>query len=103
ADRLQEEFLSPGWGSTRDPNGGIRHFLGARTYGGRRVPADAYEKAKRQWDKLRTARSLGARPRSGGGSVTSLSGVVWQAIGPAPFKDGNSLFNRRVNSIAVLP
>jgi hypothetical protein len=106
----------------RDPDEGIRRFLEQRTFGGKPIPDGAWERAKRQWNALPKGR--GVPPHRGGPptrepagpsgsaaplgaaaasfSSTSLSGVVWQPIGPSPI-DAGSKWNGRVNSIAVNP
>src|SRR5437868_13625439 len=65
----------------RDATAGVRKFWAERTRA-TPVPANAYQKAKRQWDKL---------PKTGGAirgkamaSVSSLTGVVWRPLGPSP-------------------
>src|SRR5258706_7484640 len=79
---------------SKDPNGGIKRFLGQRTFGGKKIPAGAYEKAKLQWEKLRSSPVAVTRPGAGRAtapeSVTSLSGIVLKAIGPSPMLSRSS-------------
>jgi len=82
---------------------GVKKFWADRTRSGP-VPANAYEKAKKlQWDKL--PKVGGAMKGKAGpmASPSSLTGVVWRALGPSPIQAGNSFWNGRVNGIAVNP
>jgi hypothetical protein len=84
-----------------DPYAGFRHFWAKRTHGNHPIPPGAYAKAKQQWDKLPKAKA--SRPGKAAGLVSSINGVVWRPIGPVPVTSGNSLWNGRVNSIAINP
>lgn len=87
----------------RDATAGVKKFWAERTRA-TPVPANAYEKAKRQWDKL--PKTGGARPGAKAmamASVSSLTGVVWRPLGPSPIQAGNSFWNGRANSIAINP
>lgn len=86
----------------RDATAGVKKFWSERTRA-TPVPGNAYEKAKRQWDKLpKTGRAIRGKAMPTG-SVSSLTGVVWRAIGPSPIQAGNSFWNGRANSIAINP
>jgi HYDIN/CFA65/VesB-like, Ig-like domain len=110
--------------SQHDPNGGMKHFWEKRTYGNKPIPKGAYKKAKDQWDALPDSGALPAKkhgkgsPKGSGpsanptsnlspsilSSISSLSGTVWEPIGPSPIDAGSSHFwNGRVNSIAISP
>jgi photosystem II stability/assembly factor-like uncharacterized protein len=85
----------------RDTTAGVKKFWAERTRA-TPVPANAYEKAKRQWDKL--PKTGGARPGAKAmAPVSSLAGVVWRPLGPSPIQAGNSFWNGRANSIAINP
>jgi len=90
-------------GEGDDPYAGMRHFWQKRTHGNQSIPQDAYEKAKRQWEKLPKASGSRLGKGNGAGLVSSLNGVAWRPLGPSPITAGNSLWNGRVNSIAINP
>jgi hypothetical protein len=88
-----------------DPYAGFVRFWQKRMRGNQPIPPGAYAKAKRQWDKL--PKIAATRPGRGKnaelGMVSSINGVVWHPIGPVPVTSGKSLWNGRVNSIAINP
>jgi hypothetical protein len=90
-------------GEGDDPYAGMRHFWAKRTHGNRPIPPGAYEKAKRQWENLPKATGIRPGKANASGLISSLNGVVWRPIGPSPITAGNSLWNGRINSIAINP
>lgn len=96
-----------------DPGAHRRKFLEQRTFGNKKIPRNAYDRALNQWERMpRTVSRLKRRPRKATGTntnmaplsaVTSLDGVVWTAFGPSPILESGSFVNGRVNAIAITP
>jgi hypothetical protein len=91
--------------STLDPRAREREFLEKRTFGGKAIEPDAYDRAMEQWRQL-------PRVLPGPGSIsglqpnapTAVPGQLWRPFGPSPLQQGNNRFvNGRVNAIAINP
>ena len=75
-----------------------------RTYGDIPIPPDAYQNAMKEWAAISTGQpvtSLGA-PKAKT-LASSVTGLVWKPIGPSGITAGTSIWNGRIDSIAVNP
>ena len=74
-----------------------------RTLGGP-IPPDAYQNAMKQWAAISPGSPLTTlRPLKGKTLAGSVTGMVWKPIGPSGMAAGSSIWNGRIDSIAVNP
>ena len=75
-----------------------------RTYGGVSIPPDAYQNAMKEWAAISTGGPVttlsSPKPKTLASSVT---GLVWKPIGPSGITAGTSIWNGRIDSIAINP
>ncbi|HLQ22207.1 MAG TPA: hypothetical protein VK132_03320, partial [Gemmatimonadales bacterium] len=93
-----------------------RDFFAQRAFqDGKPIPADGYDRAAQQWQRIPRAVPRGGAAGTGttlrgisptiapSSAVTSLTGTSWTPIGPSPVFQGTSQVNGRVSAIAVNP
>ncbi len=75
-----------------------------RTYGGVPIPPDAYQNAMKEWAAISTGQPVTtlSSPKSKT-FASSVTGLVWKPIGPSGITAGTSIWNGRIDSIAVNP
>src|SRR6202041_3190286 len=108
---MSVSFSQDGVGSVKTPkhiasdaaSAGLR--MGEqRTFGGNPIPPNAYQDAMKEWAAISTGQpvtSLGA-PKAKT-LASSVTGLVWKPIGPSGITAGSSIWNGRIDSIAVNP
>ncbi len=77
-----------------------------RTVDGNPIPPSAYQNAMKQWAAIPPSTNL-APPKSAKNKflplLSGVTGMVWKPIGPSGITAGSSIWNGRIDAIAVNP
>jgi Abnormal spindle-like microcephaly-assoc'd, ASPM-SPD-2-Hydin len=91
---------------------GAQQMTTERTFGGVPIPPDAYQNGMKQWSAIAPAvilpKIIASKNKKGGPpiakpAVSSINGVVWKPLGPSGITAGSSIWNGRVDAIAISP
>lgn len=75
-----------------------------RTYGGVSIPPDAYQNAMKEWAAISTGQPVTTLSSPKLKTLaSSVTGLVWKPIGPSGITAGTSIWNGRIDSIAINP
>ena len=75
-----------------------------RTLGGNPIPPNAYQDAMKEWAAISKGSPVTSlRASKAKNLASSVTGMVWKPIGPSGITAGTSIWNGRIDSIAVNP
>jgi hypothetical protein len=75
-----------------------------RTFGGNPIPPNAYQDAMKEWAAISKGSPVTSlRASKAKNLASSVTGMVWKPIGPSGITAGTSVWNGRIDSIAVNP
>ena len=107
---MSVSFSQDGVGTVKTPKHipsdatALARIMGEQRTSGGPIPPDAYQNAMKEWAAISTGQpvtSLGA-PKAKT-LASSVTGLVWKPIGPSGITAGTSIWNGRIDSIAISP
>ncbi|MFZ2062854.1 MAG: choice-of-anchor D domain-containing protein [Candidatus Binatus sp.] len=107
---MSVSFSQDGVGAVKTPKHiasdatALARIMGDQRTSGGPIPPDAYQNAMKEWSAI----SIGSPVTSLGSTkaktlASSVTGLVWKPIGPSGITAGTSVWNGRIDSIAISP
>jgi Abnormal spindle-like microcephaly-assoc'd, ASPM-SPD-2-Hydin len=107
---MSASFSQDGPGAVKTPKQipsdatALARIMSAQRASGGPIPPDAYQNAMKEWAAISTGQPVTtlSSPKSKT-FASSVTGLVWKPIGPSGITAGSSIWNGRIDSIAINP
>ncbi|MFZ0678070.1 choice-of-anchor D domain-containing protein [Candidatus Binatus sp.] len=108
---MSVSFSQDGVGAVKTPKHVASDSAGAgarmaaeRIFGGNPIPPNAYQDAMKEWAAISTGSPVTTLSSPKGKTLAgSVTGLVWKPLGPSGITAGSSIWNGRVDAIAINP